>query len=164
MSNTIQFTFSIDGNRDALRQLENIFRTLAFDGKCTNEDDAFTRRQVNTFKGSNTETWENISATFIKSRTETDPATLWFRGLGQIDIGEVSDLFSAWLAETGSNEPIVFEWSETGYQYDRSEHSGGAVFITREEVESYSTGDFVTEKMKEYRNALEAENDNPAPD
>ena len=164
MSCTVQCNFSITGTCDALKQLQNIFQILAYNGDCTDEDDAFTRKQVNIFKGSDIKTWESISATLINSGTETEPATLRFHGLGKIDIGEISDLFRAWLAETDSNEFITFQWSESGGQYDRNQHSGGAVFITSEDVGSYSTGDFVTEKMKEYRDALEAENDSPAPD
>ena len=164
MTNTVQLSFSITGTPDGLKQLENIFQMLAFNSDCTNEDDAFTRKQVNFFKGNGTQTWENISASFIDSGTETEAATLRFHGLGPIDIGEISELFRAWLAETGSNEAITFEWSESGSQYDRNQYSGGAIFITGENVESHSTGDFVAEKMQEYRNALESGNDSPAPD
>ena len=141
-NNYTQFSFTVKASKDQAAWIESIVRAChAYQGG-EGDDCEFDRVVIRILEGD----------LFPDVQIEFDDSELWFHADESGDIEFTANLIHEMLKHFNREDRLGFTWSQSCSKMRCDEFSGGAVFITKDDVQFISAVLWLGDKIRESQN------------
>lgn len=152
MSNQyFQFSFCLKAEPEAalyLSELCRVGRQVANEGVFAEKSDADEVELIKVVEGLMEKTKESGSGVDAKF---TDDGVMLFAIDGGFEVGYVAAMLQHYLKKFSNPEPIAFQWSMHDDRGKPDCFGGGAVFITRDQIEFMDTPSWIRERLSSFK-------------